>query len=108
MCLPLQILRREAVDGAYELLKEETRGEIVTEQSIGAFIKKLAVHATIKLAPSVIDELAAITPSNYTGFFEPGAEVEAWNTAKMSTLTKPVIAEAVAEQRKALVGCFDY
>ena len=47
----LQILRREAVDGAYELLKEETRGETVTEQSIGNFVKKLETHPTIKLSP---------------------------------------------------------
>ena len=68
----------------------------------------MQTHPTIKLDAGVIAELAAITPSNYTGFFEPGPEVEAWCSSKLSALTKPVVAAAIAEQRKALVGCFDY
>eukprot|EP00960_Hanusia_phi_P054223 762581-Hanusia_phi.AAC.1 len=43
------VLRREQVDGAYELLKEETRGAAVTEESINRFIDKLEKHETIKL-----------------------------------------------------------
>eukprot|EP00285_Hemiselmis_virescens_P006671 CAMPEP_0173379742 /NCGR_PEP_ID=MMETSP1356-20130122/2565_1 /TAXON_ID=77927 ORGANISM="Hemiselmis virescens, Strain PCC157" /NCGR_SAMPLE_ID=MMETSP1356 /ASSEMBLY_ACC=CAM_ASM_000847 /LENGTH=513 /DNA_ID=CAMNT_0014333133 /DNA_START=23 /DNA_END=1564 /DNA_ORIENTATION=- len=102
------ILRREAVDGAYELLKEETRGEVVTEQSIGNFVKKLEGHPTIKLSAGVIAELGAITPSNYTGFFEPGVEVEAWAKSKLSKTTSGGVSSAVADCRKNLVGCFDY
>ena len=49
------ILRREAVDGAYELLKEETRGEIVTEASIGAFVKKLEVINPQNLEPKAVN-----------------------------------------------------
>ena len=37
--------------GAYELLKEETRGAAVTAESVKAFVKKLEGHATIKLSP---------------------------------------------------------
>jgi adenylosuccinate lyase len=56
------ILRREAFEGAYEALKELTRGkEGITQKRLQAFIKGLPVKAAIK------KELLAITPHNYTG-----------------------------------------
>ena len=57
------ILRREQVDGAYELLKGLTRtNEKVTRESIDAFIDQLPVNEDVKA------EMHAITPENYTGF----------------------------------------
>lgn len=57
------ILRREQVEGAYELLKGLTRtNEKVTRESIDAFINQLPVDETVK------KEMHAITPENYTGF----------------------------------------
>ena len=56
------ILRREGVPGAYELLKDLTRGnKEIKESDIKAFISNLPVSASIKA------ELNKITPSNYTG-----------------------------------------
>jgi adenylosuccinate lyase len=56
------ILRREGFPKPYEALKELTRkNEKITEASIQAFIKTLAVSDAIKA------ELAAINPFNYTG-----------------------------------------
>jgi adenylosuccinate lyase len=55
------ILRREKVDKPYEKLKELTRGEKVTKQTIADFIKSLDVKDEVK------DEMLKITPSNYTG-----------------------------------------
>ncbi|MCQ2307641.1 MAG: adenylosuccinate lyase [Bacteroidales bacterium] len=57
------ILRREQVDGAYELLKGLTRtNEKVTRESIDAFIDQLPVNEDVKA------EMHAITPENYTGY----------------------------------------
>ncbi|MGN0033805.1 MAG: adenylosuccinate lyase [Candidatus Limimorpha sp.] len=57
------ILRREQVEGAYELLKGLTRtNEKVTKQSIDAFIDQLPVDDSVK------EEMHRITPENYTGF----------------------------------------
>lgn len=57
------ILRREQVEGAYELLKGLTRtNEKVTRESIDAFIDQLPVSEDVKA------EMHAITPENYTGF----------------------------------------
>jgi adenylosuccinate lyase len=57
------ILRREQVEGAYELLKGLTRtNEKVTRESIDAFIDQLPVGNNVK------KEMHAITPENYTGF----------------------------------------
>jgi adenylosuccinate lyase len=56
------ILRREGFPKPYEALKELTRkNEKITEASIQAFIKTLAISDAIKA------ELAAISPFNYTG-----------------------------------------
>jgi len=57
------ILRREQVEGAYELLKNLTRtNEKVTRESIDAFIEQLPVNENVKA------EMHDITPENYTGF----------------------------------------
>ncbi len=57
------ILRREQVEGAYELLKNLTRtNEKVTRESIDAFIE------TLPVADEVKKEMHAITPENYTGY----------------------------------------
>jgi adenylosuccinate lyase len=56
------ILRREAYPNPYEALKELTRtNEVITKQSIHAFIETLAVSDAVK------QELRAITPFSYTG-----------------------------------------
>ena len=57
------ILRREQVEGAYELLKGLTRtNEKVTKQSIDSFIDQLPVDENVK------EEMHKITPENYTGY----------------------------------------
>jgi adenylosuccinate lyase len=57
------ILRREKVEGAYELLKDLTRTHNgINEQSISAFVEKLAVSDAIKI------EISKITPFNYLGY----------------------------------------
>ena len=57
------VLRREQVEGAYELLKGLTRtNKHIDRDSIEQFINELPVKDSIK------EELRAITPENYTGF----------------------------------------
>ena len=57
------ILRREEVEGAYELLKGLTRtNEKVTRESIDKFIDELPVSDEVKA------EMHVITPENYTGY----------------------------------------
>ncbi len=57
------ILRREKIEGAYELLKGLTRtNEGITQESISRFIEDLDIESGVK------DELRAITPFNYTGY----------------------------------------
>ena len=57
------ILRREEIEGAYELLKGLTRtNKHIDKEAIDEFIKGLPVSKEIKM------ELMAITPENYTGF----------------------------------------
>ena len=57
------ILRREQIEGAYELLKGLTRtNKHIDKAAIDEFIKGLPVSKEIKM------ELAAITPENYTGY----------------------------------------
>ena len=57
------ILRREQVEGAYELLKGLTRtNKHIDKDAIDAFIQTLPVSNKIK------EELFAITPENYTGY----------------------------------------
>lgn len=56
------ILRREQVEGAYEMLKGLTRtNSVIDQQSIRTFIESLSINQEIK------NELFAITPENYTG-----------------------------------------
>jgi adenylosuccinate lyase len=98
------ILRREGVDGAYELLKEETRGAAVTAESVQAFVKKLEGHATIKLPPSVLDELRVISPESYTGVFTPGMELEAWAEQGVGKRCKPAVLKAIAATRASLAA----
>ena len=57
------ILRREEIEGAYELLKGLTRtNEKVTRESIDKFIDELPVSDEVKA------EMHVITPENYTGY----------------------------------------
>ena len=57
------ILRREEIEGAYELLKGLTRtNKHIDKAAIDEFIKDLPVSKEIKM------ELMAITPENYTGY----------------------------------------
>ena len=56
------VLRREQIEGAYELLKGLTRtNKHIDKESIDNFINELPVSESIK------EELRAITPENYTG-----------------------------------------
>lgn len=57
------ILRREEVEGSYELLKKLTRtNRPVTRELIDKFIDELPVNDSVKA------EMHAITPENYTGY----------------------------------------
>lgn len=57
------ILRREKVEGAYELLKELTRtNDGINEASIASFVKQLNVSDAVKM------EISSITPFNYLGY----------------------------------------
>jgi adenylosuccinate lyase len=60
---PIQtVMRRYAVTGAYEQLKELTRGkEGITRESLHAFIRTLAIPEAEK------QRLLALTPAGYTG-----------------------------------------
>lgn len=58
------ILRREGVADAYELLKNLTRGEAVTLESLRAFIQTLPVSDAVK------SELSSLTPRTYVGLAE--------------------------------------
>jgi len=59
---PIQtVMRRHGVQGAYEQLKELTRGKRVDGPTLRAFID------TLSLPESARAELAALTPAHYTG-----------------------------------------
>ncbi|MEK7529281.1 MAG: adenylosuccinate lyase [Patescibacteria group bacterium] len=59
---PVQtVLRRYKVAGAYELLKELTRGKRVDKKTFQSFIRKLKIPAGDK------KRLLALTPATYTG-----------------------------------------
>lgn len=58
------VLRREGQGGAYETLKELTRGREVTLEDLRSFIKGLIIPEATKL------ELLALTPSTYLGYAE--------------------------------------
>jgi adenylosuccinate lyase len=55
------ILRRESYPNPYEKLKELTRGNSITKESISSFIDTLDVSDSIK------NEMRKITPQNYVG-----------------------------------------
>jgi len=58
------ILRRELYPNPYEALKELTRGKAhITKEDIHSFVNDLELNQVIK------DELKAITPFNYVGYF---------------------------------------
>jgi adenylosuccinate lyase len=57
------ILRREKVEGAYELLKNLTRtNNGINDKSIAKFVAKLEVSDAVKI------EISKITPFNYLGY----------------------------------------
>ncbi len=59
---PIQtVMRRYGVQGAYEKLKEVTRGKTVTAQALHGLIRSLEIPAAEK------DRLLAMTPASYVG-----------------------------------------
>jgi adenylosuccinate lyase len=59
---PIQtVMRRYGVQGAYEKLKEATRGKTVTAQDLHPLIESLAIPQEDK------NRLLAMTPASYTG-----------------------------------------
>lgn len=62
---PIQtVMRRYQVEGAYEKLKEFSRGKVINQASIAEFIDGLDIPSDAKKA------LAELTPSNYIGIAE--------------------------------------
>jgi adenylosuccinate lyase len=57
-----QVMRRYGVPGAYEKLKELTRGKGVDARRLAAFVRKLPIPAQAK------KQLLALTPATYTGY----------------------------------------
>jgi adenylosuccinate lyase len=59
---PIQtVMRRYGVQGAYEKLKEVTRGKTVTAAALHGLIRELDIPQTEK------DRLLAMTPASYIG-----------------------------------------
>jgi adenylosuccinate lyase len=59
---PIQtVMRRYGVHGAYEKLKEVTRGKTVAPEDLHALIRSLAIPEPEK------DRLLAMTPASYVG-----------------------------------------
>jgi adenylosuccinate lyase len=59
---PIQtVMRRYGVQGAYEKLKEVTRGKTVTAEALHTLIRSLDIPAPEK------ERLLAMTPGSYTG-----------------------------------------
>jgi adenylosuccinate lyase len=59
---PIQtVMRRYGVQGAYEKLKEVTRGKTVTPEALHGLIRSL------EIPPPEIDRLLAMTPGSYVG-----------------------------------------
>jgi adenylosuccinate lyase len=62
---PIQtVMRRYALPGAYERLKELTRGKGITAEALAAFVETLELPAAEK------QRLRAMTPGGYTGMAE--------------------------------------
>jgi len=55
------VLRREGVPGAYDIIKNASRGEQLDKEGIAKLIEQLPVSKSVK------DELHAIAPQNYIG-----------------------------------------
>lgn len=68
------IMRREGVAGAYDQLKDLTRGKPVTTKVLHNFVRKLRVKNSVKR------ELRVITPQNYIGIAAVLAQKTAWST----------------------------
>ncbi len=60
------ILRREGVPGAYDLLKEITRGRKITRKVLYNFVDR--VGKDYKLSREIISKLKEITPDKYIGY----------------------------------------
>ncbi|MDT4888907.1 Adenylosuccinate lyase [compost metagenome] len=59
---PIQtVMRRYGVSGAYEKLKEVTRGKTVTAEALHGLIRSLEIPESEK------ERLLAMTPGSYTG-----------------------------------------
>ena len=59
---PIQtVMRRDGVQGAYEKLKEVTRGKTVTPEALHGLIRSL------EIPQPEIDRLLAMTPGSYVG-----------------------------------------
>jgi len=59
---PIQtVMRRYAIEGAYEKLKELTRGQAISQQLIQQFVSTLDIPAQAK------QELSALSPATYIG-----------------------------------------
>jgi adenylosuccinate lyase len=58
------ILRREGVAGAYDAMKDITRGQPLTYEHLADFIRSPKVPEHVRA------ELSALTPSSYTGYAE--------------------------------------
>jgi len=59
---PIQtVMRRHGVSGAYERLKEATRGQVVTAEALHALVRSLAIPEAEK------QRLLALTPADYIG-----------------------------------------
>lgn len=59
---PIQtVMRRYKIEGAYEKLKELTRGKVIDKQTIQTFID------TLDIPPEAAAQLKALNPANYTG-----------------------------------------
>jgi len=59
---PIQtVMRRHGISGAYERLKEATRGQVVTAEALHALVRSLAIPEAEK------QRLLALTPADYIG-----------------------------------------
>ncbi|MFM7342039.1 MAG: adenylosuccinate lyase, partial [Betaproteobacteria bacterium] len=59
---PIQtVMRRYGISGAYERLKEATRGQVVTAEALHALVRSLAIPEAEK------QRLLALTPADYIG-----------------------------------------
>ena len=62
LAAPMQtVMLRDAIEDAYEQLREVTRGKTVTREALHALINKLAIPAPDKA------RLLAMTPASYVG-----------------------------------------